>query len=98
MDATSQNQATDLTTFPFEKTIEELQLTVRQLESGELPLEEALKTFERGVALARSAQAQLGAAEQKVELLMRVQDDGTTETRPFASQTTPTEQAGGPRS
>jgi exodeoxyribonuclease VII small subunit len=82
----------------FEKTIEELQATVRQLESGELTLDDALKAFEKGVALARGAQSQLTAAEQKVEQLMQVQQDGTVETRPFTVANNPSDQSGGPRS
>ncbi len=75
----------------FEKTIEELQAT-------ELTLDDALKAFEKGVALARGAQSQLTAAEQKVEQLMQVQQDGTVETRPFAVANNPSDQSGGPRS
>jgi len=94
----SETGVSDLTPQSFEKTLEELQSTVRQLESGELSLEDALKAFEKGVALTRSAQALLGAAEQKVEVLMQVQEGGGVETRPFGSQNTPSDQSGGPRS
>ena len=42
-----------------------------RLEQGDLPLEEALKQFERGVALTRACQSALKAAEQKVEILRK---------------------------
>ena len=55
----------------FEKSLAELEQIVSQMESGELSLDESLKQFERGVALARSCQTALQAAEQKVEILLK---------------------------
>ncbi len=49
----------------------ELEALVERLEQGDLPLEESLKQFERGVALTRACQTALKAAEQKVEILMK---------------------------
>lgn len=54
----------------LEKNLDELSQLVERLESGELSLDDALKQFERGIALSRKAQAALSAAEQKVQLLM----------------------------
>ncbi|MCG3723343.1 exodeoxyribonuclease VII small subunit [Vibrio cincinnatiensis] len=59
----------------FEATIEELDLLVEQLESGDIALDEALKKFERGIALARSGQTKLDEAEQRVSILLRNSDD-----------------------
>jgi exodeoxyribonuclease VII small subunit len=53
----------------FEQTLAELEALVGQMESGELPLEEALRNFERGVQLTRECQSALLAAQQKVQLL-----------------------------
>ena len=55
----------------FEQSMRELETLVERLEKGDLPLEEALKQFERGVALTRACQSALKAAEQKVEILMK---------------------------
>jgi exodeoxyribonuclease VII small subunit len=55
----------------FEKALAELEAVVDKLEHGELPLEEALRHFEQGIALARSCQESLKVAEQKVEVLLR---------------------------
>jgi exodeoxyribonuclease VII small subunit len=55
----------------FEDNIRELTEIVRQLEQGELSLEQALAFFERGVVLSRLSQQQLQAAEQKVQLLLQ---------------------------
>ena len=49
----------------FEKALSELEQIVTRLESGDLPLEEALNEFERGVQLARQGQAKLQQAEQE---------------------------------
>lgn len=72
----SEAQKKDSDPVSFEKAIETLQLTVKRLESGELPLEEALKAFEQGVQLTRFCQEQLQAAEQKVELLLKSSESG----------------------
>jgi exodeoxyribonuclease VII small subunit len=55
----------------FEATLAQLESLVTRLESGELPLDEALRTFERGVQLTRQCQGALSAAQQKVQLLLQ---------------------------
>ena len=55
----------------FERALSELESLVERLERGDLPLEEALKTFERGVELTRHCQTSLKAAQQKVEILLK---------------------------
>ena len=52
-----------------EKAID-LEKALGELERGDLPLDKALKKFEKGVALTRDCEAALTAAERKVELLM----------------------------
>jgi exodeoxyribonuclease VII small subunit len=54
----------------FEKALAELEGLVGRLERGDLPLDEALKTFERGVELTRHCQSALKTAQQKVEILL----------------------------
>ncbi|HKU88664.1 MAG TPA: exodeoxyribonuclease VII small subunit [Steroidobacteraceae bacterium] len=54
----------------FEQSLSELEALVAKLEQGDVPLEEALKTFERGVALTRQCQTALRTAQQKVEVLL----------------------------
>src|SRR5215831_16955341 len=66
----------------FEQALAELEQLVERLERGDLPLDEALKTFERGVALTRHCQTSLKAAQQKVEILLR--KNGQSELQPFA--------------
>jgi exodeoxyribonuclease VII small subunit len=59
----------------FEAALEELEALVTRMEEGELPLEEALKQFERGIQLTRDCQKALREAEQKVDLLMEKAGD-----------------------
>lgn len=56
----------------FETALGELEQIVNRLESGDLPLEEALSEFERGVQLARQGQSQLQKAEQRVQICWRI--------------------------
>lgn len=64
----------------FEKSIDELETIVEQLETGELSLEESLKAFEKGVALTRQCQQALDDAEKKVEILTGTDaDSGVSE-------------------
>ena len=60
-------------------SLQELESVVEQVESGDLPLEEALKQFERGVKLTRKCQATLKKAEQKVEILLKKTADAEPE-------------------
>jgi exodeoxyribonuclease VII small subunit len=55
----------------FEAGLAELETVVKQLESGDLPLEKALELFERGMQLSDKCRKQLEEAETKVELLTR---------------------------
>jgi exodeoxyribonuclease VII small subunit len=55
----------------LEKSLASLEAIVEELESGDLPLETAMKKFEDGVKLTRSCQTALRDAEQKVEILLK---------------------------
>jgi len=66
----------------LEKSLEDLEALVVRLESGDLPLEQALKEFERGMKLTRQCQTALQEAEQKVEILLK--KTAGAEPSPFA--------------
>jgi len=55
----------------YEEAIHELESIVNHLEEGDLPLEDALKQFERGISLARSNNQKLHSAQQQVKILMQ---------------------------
>lgn len=58
-------------TINVEKALSDLEELVEELESGDLPLEKAMKKFEEGIKLTRGCQAALKDAEQKVEILLQ---------------------------
>ncbi|KQN63118.1 exodeoxyribonuclease VII small subunit [Erwinia sp. E602] len=68
----------------FESSLQQLEQIVTRLESGNLPLEEALNEFERGVQLARAGQQTLQQAEQRVQILLS--DDKNADLMPFNAE------------
>jgi len=79
----------------FEQALAELETLVAHLERGDLPLDEALKSFERGIALTRHCQASLQAAQTKVEILMKRGGEATLEPFEESAEDTGTQSAGG---
>jgi exodeoxyribonuclease VII small subunit len=65
----------------FEDSLAELEQLVERMEQGNLPLEEALKLFERGIQLTRTCQKALKEAEQKVQILL--EENGEPTLKPF---------------
>ncbi len=55
----------------LEKSLSQLEDLVEELESGDLPLEKAMKKFEEGIKLTRGCQTALKDAEQKVQILLK---------------------------
>ena len=55
----------------FEKYLAELEAIVEKLETGDLPIEESLKSFEKGIALTRDCQGALDAAQARVDILLK---------------------------
>jgi exodeoxyribonuclease VII small subunit len=55
----------------LEKSLEQLETLIDELESGDLPLDTAMKKFEEGIKLTRSCQTALKEAEQRVEILLK---------------------------
>jgi exodeoxyribonuclease VII small subunit len=69
----------------YEQSIQKLEALVRNLESGNLPLDEALSAFQEGVGLVKQCQSLLSQAEQKVDLLIKAGSD-QVETKPFPTE------------
>jgi len=53
----------------FEAAIAELESIVKKLEEGELPLEQSLELYERGMKLSRFCHSRLEEAERRIEVL-----------------------------
>jgi exodeoxyribonuclease VII small subunit len=65
----------------FEQGLTELEAVVKELESGDLPLEKAIQIFERGVTLSDRCRKELEEAETRVEILLKRGDK--IEPQPF---------------
>ncbi|WP_018982955.1 exodeoxyribonuclease VII small subunit [Salinimonas chungwhensis] len=61
----------------FEDSLTELETIVTEMENGDLPLNQALEKFERGIRLSRISQQALEQAEQKVKILLSEQGQDT---------------------
>lgn len=68
----------------LEKALADLEDLVEELESGDLPLDKAMKKFEEGIKLTRGCQTALKAAEQRVEILIK-SSGGDAELEAFES-------------
>ena len=64
----------------FETSMAELESLVERMEHGETRLEDALKDFERGIALTRACRQSLSDAEQKVQILLEQNSEAEPET------------------
>ena len=62
-----ENTQMDVRKLSFERAIEELELIVKRLEDGKVPLEESVTIYERGEALKRRCEELLRQAEARVE-------------------------------
>jgi exodeoxyribonuclease VII small subunit len=63
----AENTQVEVKKLSFERAIEELELIVKRLEDGKVPLEESVAIYERGEALKRRCEELLRQAEARVE-------------------------------
>jgi exodeoxyribonuclease VII small subunit len=75
----------DTSDLKFEDAMAQLEEVVRKLEAGDVPLEDSLAAFEKGVGLVRILHARLDAVQEKIEELTRT-ERGELETKPFESE------------
>jgi len=68
----------------FEESLKKLEDIVRQLEEGELTLEQSLDFFQQGIMLSKICSKMLDEAEQKVNILIR-DKNGRISEQPFQS-------------
>jgi len=69
----------------FEAALTRLEDIVKQLETGDLPLEQSLKLFEEGIKLSRICHKRLDEAERRVEILLK-DKTGALTTQPFREE------------
>jgi exodeoxyribonuclease VII small subunit len=71
----------DIAGLSFEAALAELEAVVRQLESGQVGLEDSIALYERGAALRAHCDARLRAAEERIEMI-RASEGRATSTTP----------------
>ena len=69
----------------FEQSMKKLEQIVQELESGDLPLEEAMQKFEEGIKLSKLCSEKLDETEKKITLLLQDQKGNVSE-KPFISE------------
>ena len=77
----AEDQQPTQTVASFESSLDELEKVVKELESGDLPLDRSLELFSRGMQLSESCRKQLEDAETRVEMLIR--KEGAYQPEPF---------------
>ena len=65
----------------FEQAIAELEKTVAGMESGQLPLEQSLAAYQRGMELVQSCRQALNDVEQQISML-----DESNTLQPYAAK------------
>ncbi len=75
--------ATRKRTLNFEQSLKQLETLVESLETGNLNLDESLKSFEKGIKITRDCQSALTEAEQRVRILT---SDGDVKTMNFIAE------------
>ena len=82
----------------FEEALRQLEGIVRQLEEGELGLDEAMARYEEGVKLLRRCHQLLEQAERRIELLSGVDAEGNPISTPFEDPSLPLDEKAKQRS
>ena len=77
------DQQTPIADMSFEEALRALEGVVRQLESGEVPLDQSIDLYERGEALRKACQARLDAAQARIEKIVQGADGQAAGTVPF---------------
>lgn len=65
----------------FEQAMDKLERIVEQLETGDVPLEQAIALFQEGMSLSHFCSQKLEQVEQKIEML--IEEDGSFSKKPF---------------
>jgi len=79
----------------FEMAMKQLEQIVQDLETGDMPLEKAIKKFEEGIQISKYCSEKLDASEKKITLLMRDSDGKKISETPFENENLGSEENGG---
>ena len=70
----------------FELAMKQLEKIVQELESGDMPLEQAIKKFEEGIKISKYCSEKLDESEKKITLLMQNSEGDKVSEAPFAAE------------
>ena len=70
----------------FETAMKQLEQIVQDLETGDMPLEKAIKKFEEGIKISKYCSEKLDESERRITLLMRDPDGKKVSERPFEAE------------
>ncbi|MCT2400855.1 exodeoxyribonuclease VII small subunit [Novosphingobium mangrovi (ex Huang et al. 2023)] len=73
----------NIETLSFEDALRALETIVRQLESGDVPLEDSISLYEKGEKLRQHCQKRLDAAQARIERIVTGPDGAPAGTQPF---------------
>jgi exodeoxyribonuclease VII small subunit len=71
-------QPADIAAMSFEDALAELEGIVRRLEGGQVKLDEAIQSYERGAQLKRHCEKKLNEAQQRVDRIVIGPDGAVT--------------------
>ena len=80
-----EDRADEAAALNFETALDQLGAIVARLESGSLGLSASIDAYERGVAILRRLHEELAAAEERVNVLVRIDDEGRPIIEPAAT-------------
>jgi exodeoxyribonuclease VII small subunit len=67
-------QKTDVEKFSFEEAIKELTNIVGKIEQGQIPLQDSLEQYEKGMALIKQCRTILQKAEERIEKISKEEE------------------------
>lgn len=74
---------TDITKLSFEQALEQLERIVRDLEAGDVPLDQSITIYERGEALKKHCAKLINSAENRIEKIRLDRNGNAADTEPF---------------
>ena len=78
----------------FETAMKQLEQIVQDLETGDMPLEKAIKKFEEGIQISKYCSGKLDESEKRITLLMRDSDGEKVSEIPFVTENEISEENG----
>ena len=83
-----------MATKTFETAMKQLEQIVKDLETGDMPLEKAIKKFEEGIQISKYCSGKLDESEKRITLLMRDSDGEKVSEIPFVTENEISEENG----